>query len=379
MNQAVKGTALPTKPHYAILDGLRGIAALMVVAFHIFEAHATSHQDQIINHGYLAVDFFFMLSGFVIGYAYDDRWGKMNIAGFFRRRLVRLQPMVVFGMVVGAVLFYLQASPWMPKVAETPVWKLIIVTLIGCTLWPLTPSQEIRGWGEMHPLNGPGWSLFYEYIANIFYALFGRRLSKAALAVLVCLSAVALVYVAVFGKNGDVVGGWELSASGLQIGFSRMMFPFFGGLLLFRVVKIKSVHRAFLWCSLLLVIILALPRLGTEKTLYINGLYESACIILLFPLIVYMGAGGGMPGGLQGRLCRFLGDISYPLYITHYPLIYIYWAYVERNTVDGNRPSLNDAWPYMVLVFAGSLVLAYAALKLYDEPVRRFLKRKKRQ
>ena len=72
--------ALSSKPHYPILDGLRGVAALTVVAFDICEAHATSPLDQIINHGYLAVDFFFLLSGFVIGYAYDDRWTKMNFA-----------------------------------------------------------------------------------------------------------------------------------------------------------------------------------------------------------------------------------------------------------------------------------------------------------
>ena len=75
-------TSLPSaayadsKPHYDILDGLRGVAALLVVVFHLCEAHATSHFDQLLNHGYLAVDFFFALSGFVIGYAYDDRWGR---------------------------------------------------------------------------------------------------------------------------------------------------------------------------------------------------------------------------------------------------------------------------------------------------------------
>ena len=68
-------TYLASKPHYEILDGLRGVAAVMVIIFHLFEAHAGgSHLTQIINHGYLAVDFFFMLSGFVIGYAYDDRY-----------------------------------------------------------------------------------------------------------------------------------------------------------------------------------------------------------------------------------------------------------------------------------------------------------------
>src|SRR5215212_872646 len=104
----MKKEVLITKPHFAILDGLRGVAAVTVVAFHIFEAHATSHLNQIINHGYLAVDFFFLLSGFVIGYAYDDRWGKMSIKDFFKIRLIRLQPMVVMGMIVGAICFYFQ-------------------------------------------------------------------------------------------------------------------------------------------------------------------------------------------------------------------------------------------------------------------------------
>ena len=98
--------ASQTKPHYPILDGLRGIAALTVVWFHIFEAFATSHLDQRINHGYLAVDFFFILSGFVIGYAYDDRWNSMTTKDFIKRRIIRLHHMVVVGAIVGAILFY---------------------------------------------------------------------------------------------------------------------------------------------------------------------------------------------------------------------------------------------------------------------------------
>ena len=96
-------TYLASKPHYEILDGLRGVAAVMVVIFHLFEAHAGgSHLTQIINHGYLAVDFFFMLSGFVIGYAYDDRWNRMTVGTFFKRRIIRLHPMVIMGSIVGA-------------------------------------------------------------------------------------------------------------------------------------------------------------------------------------------------------------------------------------------------------------------------------------
>src|ERR1700710_863959 len=123
----MKSNSLVTNPYYPILDGLRGVAAILVVAFHIFEAHSTSHLDQIINHGYLAVDFFFVLSGFVIGYAYDDRWGSLTVKGFFKRRLVRLQPMVVMGMIIGAVFFYFQDSPIWPAIHTIPVWKMLLI------------------------------------------------------------------------------------------------------------------------------------------------------------------------------------------------------------------------------------------------------------
>ncbi len=112
-------TYLASKPHYEILDGLRGVAAVMVIIFHLFEAHAGgSHLTQIINHGYLAVDFFFMLSGFVIGYAYDDRWNRMTVGTFFKRRIIRLHPMVIMGSIVGAALFLFSGSPCFPAYRE---------------------------------------------------------------------------------------------------------------------------------------------------------------------------------------------------------------------------------------------------------------------
>ncbi|OGX83760.1 acyltransferase family protein [Hymenobacter coccineus] len=360
---------LGAKPHYAILDGLRGVAALLVVAFHLCEAHATSHLDQVLNHGYLAVDFFFLLSGYVIGYAYDDRWERLTLKRFFTARLVRLQPMVVLGMVVGAACFYFQDSPLWPTIHAVPVWKVLLIMAIGCTLLPVPISMDIRGWQEMHPLDGPGWSLFFEYIANALYALGARRLPNRALAVLVGLAGAALVHLAVTSPTGDVIGGWSLNAEQLRIGFTRMLYPFFAGLLLSRVTALGRVRHAFLWCSLLLLAVLAFPRVGGAAHLWQNGLYDSLSIVLLFPLVVWLGASGQPGGAVSGRLCTFLGALSYPIYITHYPLIYVYTAWVNRH-----KPPLAQAWPVALLTFAAAIVLAYACLKLYDEPVRRWLK-----
>jgi peptidoglycan/LPS O-acetylase OafA/YrhL len=363
--------SLQSKPHYKILDGLRGVAAVIVVAFHVLEAHATTPLNHMINHGYLAVDFFFVLSGFVVGYAYDDRWAKMNLRGFLLRRLIRLHPMVIMGSVIGAIAFYFGQGEVSPLVAGTPVWKMLVVMLVGFTMVPLLPSMDIRGWQEMYPLNGAAWSLLFEYLANLLYALVVRHFSKKLLLTLVLVSAAAVVHLGLTSHDGNFAGGWSVDGPNLRIGFTRLMYPFFGGLLLFRLGKIIRVPHAFWVCSGLILTVLALPRLGGEAYYRINGLYESLCIIFIFPLIVAMGAGGTLGGKYSAGICDFLGRISYPIYITHYPLIYIYTEYVAHS-----RLSLTKTYPYALLVFFGGLALAYAYLRFYDEPLRNWLKKR---
>jgi peptidoglycan/LPS O-acetylase OafA/YrhL len=343
----------------------------MVVVFHIFEANASSHLDQVINHGYLAVDFFFVLSGFVVGYAYDDRWGKMTLGDFFKRRLIRLQPMVVMGTIIGALLFYFQDSVLWPGIHEVAIWKMLAIMLIGFTMLPVPLSMDIRGWTEMYPLNGPAWTLFFEYIANILYALFIRNFSNKVLAVLAFLAGCALIHLAVTSPKGDVIGGWSIEPAQLRIGFSRLLYPFFAGLLLSRMGKLIHLKNSFFWCSMLIVAVLSIPRIGGSGHLWMNGLYDSLSIIFIFPLIVFLGASGEVKGKFASRLCKFFGDISYPVYITHYPVIYIYTGWVYDNKVP-----LREAFPSGLLVLLTCIVLAYACVKLYDQPVRQWLSRK---
>lgn len=366
----MNNNALATKPHYPILDGLRGVAAIIVVTFHLTEPLGTGHLDILVNHGYLAVDFFFLLSGFVIGYAYDDRWQKMTIGSFFKRRIIRLQPMVVLGMTLGAIGFYFTDSTIWPLIHTVPLWKMLLVTLIGYTILPIPLSLDIRGWEEMHPMNSVGWSLFFEYIANILYAVWIRKFSKTALSILVVISAIALAQLAI--TNGDVSGGWTLNVPQVRVGLTRTMFPFFAGLLLSRVMKPTQIKNAFLWCSLLVALVLYMPRIGGAGHLWMNGIYESVCIIIVFPLIVYIGASGVLQTQSENRICKFLGDISYPLYLVHYPLVYFYVAWISNN----KGTTIVQAWPYALLILIGAIALAYAVLKWYDEPVRKWLRRK---
>ncbi|MET0242432.1 MAG: acyltransferase [Flavitalea sp.] len=361
-----------TKPHYQILDGLRGVAAIIVVFFHLAEPLATSHLDNVVNHGYLAVDFFFLLSGYVVGYAYDDRWGKLTVGGFLRRRFERLQPLVILGMTLGGITFYFTDSAIWPNIHDVPVWKLVVVMLIGWTVLPIPLSMDIRGWEEMHPLNSVGWSLFFEYIANILYAIGLRKLSNKALTVFVIIAAGVLIHYAVTSPDGDVTGGWTLNFKHMRVGITRTLFPFFAGLLLSRVAKPTKIKNAFLWCSLLVAAVLLMPRIGGADHLWANGLYEAFCIIVVFPLIVYIGASGVVNVNIEQKVCKFLGDLSYPLYMTHYVLVYFYVAWISNN----KEITLMDALPTALMTFVGAIVLAYASLKLYDEPVRKWLRKK---
>lgn len=357
-----------TKPHYNILDGLRGVAAITVVWFHIFEAYATSHLDQNINHGYLAVDFFFILSGFVVGYAYDGRWGIMKTKDFIKRRIIRLHPMVVMGAIIGAIMFYFQGcNVW--DVSKVTVIALFFATFLNMLLIPATPGNEVRGLGEMFPLNGPSWSLFFEYIGNILYALFIRKFSTKALAILVFAAGCGLGIFAILGPLGDICVGFSLTGVEFTGGFLRLLFSFSAGLLLSRIFKpAKNIKGAFWICSLSIVALLSVPRIGGAEHLWLNGIYDTVCCVVFFPILVYLGASGKSTDKYTTRICRFLGDISYPLYMVHYPFIYLYYAWVKNESL-----TFQESLPGAIGVVLGSIILAYICLKFYDLPVRRYL------
>src|SRR5574343_118146 len=379
MNQAT-GTFVDSKRHFGILDGLRGVAAVMVVLFHILETFTGGdHAKQIINHGYLAVDFFFLLSGYVIGYAYDDRWGKMTLGGFFKRRLIRLHPMIILGMVIGAILFYFQKSPIFPGIENTSISQLLLIFLIGCTLLPVPLSMDIRGWTEMHPLNGPAWSLFYEYVANILYGLIFRRASKLILSLFVLAAGVALIHYAVTSEHGDLIGGWALEPTQIRVGLTRLLYPFFAGLLLSRITKPGNINNAFLYAAFLLILALSLPHWGSPDTKWVNGLYDALMVVFLFPLIVFIGASGDLKEGVLFRISRFLGDISYPLYIIHYPFMYWFMAWSFKNQaelLDGSSAGMIKLVAVATGIFIATILTAYLSLRLYDLPVRKWLTRK---
>lgn len=368
-----------TKPHYELLDGLRGVAALLVVIYHIFEGLAFAEATDgvgtglitTLNHGHIAVDFFFILSGFVISYAYDDRWGKMSLGGFFKRRLIRLHPMLIMGAVIGAIAFFaVGCERWDGSIAPTN-WVMIAL-LLTMFMVPAVPGvpYEVRGNGEMFPLNGPGWSLFFEYIGNICYALFMRRMPTKVLAIFTLLLGGAHAWFFIGDVSQyDMIGvGWTIDEVNFWGGLIRMLFPFSMGMLLARTFKPREVKGAFWICTAALIALFAVPYIPSNGSISLNSLYEFVCIACIFPALVWLGACGKASGAAH-KANSLLGQLSYPLYIVHYPLMYIFYAWLIENDIY----TLEACWPVALLVVASSITLAYLCLKLYDEPVRRWL------
>lgn len=367
-----------SKPHYALLDGLRGVAALLVVWYHIFEGFQFAGNKPVIdfiNHGYLAVDFFFILSGFVVGYAYDNRWGKtLTLGGFFRRRLIRLQPMVCMGAVIGAASFLLSGMERWDGTHAT-LWLTFLAFVCGCLMLPALPGmpREVRGNGEMFPLNGPCWSLFFEYVGNIVYALFIRRLSTRLLALLSFALCCALAWFAVTDQSGygSIGVGWTVDRTNILGGSLRMLCPFTMGLLLSRIFKPIHYARGAFWTSAaLLLIIFHVSYIYSDGALSLNGMFEAACIMAVFPLVVWYAASGKTTDEASTRICRFLGDISYPLYIVHYPLMYAFYMWLIKT----HQYTLHETWPAALAAVSASIILAWLCLKLYDMPIRKWLR-----
>lgn len=361
------------KPHYELLDGLRGVAALLVIWYHFFEGFATSGVDQKFNHGYLAVDFFFVLSGFVIGYAYDDRWKKgLTQTGFIVRRIIRLQPMVVLAVCLGLIAFIIQGCEHWDH-TKAPVWAIVMSFVFGIFMLPAIPgtAPDVRGNGEMFPLVGPAWSLFFEYLGSIFYALWLHRLTTRALRIVVAVSGLGLCAVALTDMSGcySIGVGWSLAEWGFFGGLMRLGFSFGIGLLMTRNFKPIKIRGAVWICTGAITLLMCMPYVSTNgEPSILNALYDIVCTIILFPAIVYLGASGHTTDTKSKNTCAFLGRISYPIYIIHYPAMYLFYAWVWNNGY-----TFAQVWPVTAAIFLALIPAAYLIEKYYDEPVRRFL------
>lgn len=352
-NTTVDPKLLKSKPHFEILNGLRGLAAIVVVIFHFMEIIIHDFSENFISHGYLAVDFFFCLSGFVVAYAYDNRIESMGLKTFIKIRLIRLQPLVVIGSILGLLTFLFDPYADLYAVYGFKETALLFITSSLLIPYPVVSERYFN----LFNLNAPSWSLFWEYVANFIYAIVLFKATKTVLKVLVVLTGVGLF---LLGWNtGNLLGGW--SGGTFFEGLARISFSFLMGMVILRCNWIIKNKLGLLGLSALLMLAFLAPHYDQW-----NWLVDPIIVVFYFPLIVALGAGATLSSKLY-KINKFSGDISYPLYMTHYPFMWVFAGYVVVE-----EPSIAElSWviPISTLLLIG---LAYLVSEFLDFPIRRY-------
>lgn len=351
---------LKTRQHFEILDGLRGVAALAVVTFHFMEVAYSDYSQDFIGHGFLAVDFFFCLSGFVIAYAYDDRIGKMGVLEFFKSRIIRLHPLVIMGSILGLLTFLFDPFGGHPEVYSAG--RLIVLVVCSALMIPIggMPDRYFNLFG----FNAPAWSLFWEYVANIVYAFVLSRLKRRYLLVLAVVSAAGICYVA--RQSGNLMGGW--STGTFWDGAVRISYSFLAGMLVYRFNWVIKNKLGFIGVSVLLAFAFLLPFSQSW-----NWLTEPLVVILYFPLLIALGAGATLRNSFK-KFCVFSGNISYPLYMTHYAFIWVF-----ANYYAAHKPGAGKLAMIIIVSEVFLVTIAYLVMTYFDIPLRKYLSGKRKQ
>ncbi|MCB8876461.1 acyltransferase family protein [Acidisoma silvae] len=337
------------KHQFAVLDGLRGFGALTVLVFHLIQQHIVG----ILPFAGLAVDFFYMLSGFVMAFAYEHklRSGAMDFKSFAGIRILRLYPLLFVGTMAGIVLGLLAAH-----VKHDVTYTQIAIS--GALGLVLLPSYVFPQWGTAFPFNMAQWSLTFEIFANAVFAAIAPKLTTRVL--LGTLAVTALLLIASALVHGDIYGGYD--KDNFIYGFTRVLFPFFAGVLVFRFRRSPR-HAPWLAAGLIIALIafLMLPP-------WHAGLFTLPYVILLFPAIIFLGAAAEV-GPRVSAFFRFLGVLSYPLYILQSPILRIGEEVLKRKHFG-----LGGSIAFGLAEAAAALVISYLALTYYDVPLRRFIR-----
>ncbi|MBW4021987.1 MAG: acyltransferase [Proteobacteria bacterium] len=337
------------KHQFAVLDGLRGLGALSVLGFHLFQQHKQSG----FPFAGLAVDFFYMLSGFVMAFAYEQklRTGKMDLKSFAWTRFVRLYPLLFLGTSMGIALGFLAAS----VKGDVTAQQIAVSGVLGLFL---LPSYVFPQWSSAFPFNMASWSLTFEIFANAVFALVAPKLTTRVLVGVLALSAAALVAVALL--NGSTYVGFD--QGNFVYGFGRVLFPFFAGVLIFRFrLSPRLAPKAAFGLMALLLLCLLIP--GGQP-----GLMTLPFVLLLFPCIIFFGAAVEV-GPRVSNACRFAGTLSYPLYILQSPILRI-----GEEALKHVHLGTGGIWIFGLAEACVILAFSYAALTLFDVPVRRYIR-----
>lgn len=371
------------RKHFYALNGLRGVASIGVITCHLINTiYCYDPFSPYFNHGYLLVEFFFVVSGFILSYAYDNQKDSLTAIDFLKRRYFKLQPLAILTSFISSLfLKYLDVTV-VHKDENGNVPLKLRALLILCAMFNIPAPKSLNYCDSlsMFPLNPPQWSLFFEYVGSILYVTIFRYLPTIALVILTSLSSVGTFFIIVTSKNGYLSNGFTVTDPYVALfGIIRFLTPFLVGQVMSRIFKEyeikkekkrkdgKKVFEGFsfplLFSSFVLFILINTPSLRKEGgTKVYNALFETFSIIIILPIIVLI-AINEKENKIKGReiirsVEEWIGGISYSVYLSHYIFIDFIINWVKKN---------NLTFDYVKGIFFGIIILSLALGNFYNE------------
>lgn len=349
----------PAAPRFTVLDGMRGLAALVVITDHV----PSRLLESLLPGRYLAVDYFFALSGFVLAHVYGARlMTSMSWFRFMTARVIRLFPLYILAVLMAAALALIASMKGWAGAA--PIGHVIASTLFGVVLLPCPPALSI--WPNApFPLDGPAWSLFFELVANLGFALFIRRLNFRSLAVIMAVNAMMIAITAFASGKLDAGFAWSNFGGGLF----RVGYSFFAGVFIYRLRAHWTAPALPVWGAFaLLVAVFAVPAQGVWRPAF-----DIVAATLIFPALVATAANARVDGAARS-LCVFMGTLSYGFYVLQVPVRD--WLALAIAHFGGPNAPLRGAVD-VLMVTAVTITVAWILNYVYDVPLRDRLSRKK--
>ncbi|MDD2728584.1 acyltransferase [Malikia sp.] len=341
-----------TASRYTFLDGIRGLAAIFVVT-----RHTTDLWEFSFFRSYLAVDLFFILSGFVIANAYEEKLSSKSIStkSFIIIRLIRLYPIYLLSLLICSILYLANITDTQNSSGTTS--NLILSIALATAMLP----SKIPGSPSLFPMNGPYWSLFFELIINLVYAAIRPILSRNILVALIAIFGILVSGASLL--RGDLDVGHTWGTGSIAAGFSRAGFGVFLGVFIFRNIDsfaMRFQRIKFPWIATILAIgILASPSFGR-----LDPIIDIISVIAIFPMLLIVASQG--KSSKAEKILTTLGSASYPIYVLHLPLGLIFSSYLKEQGIQ--------IAPTSGIIFLIILIpIALASEKIYDIPVRKWL------
>lgn len=344
------------KPTFAVLDGIRGIAALFVVVIHT----PNFWNGVIFPYSFLAVDLFFLLSGFVIAHAYERKLeeGLLSKIDFAKIRLIRFYPMYLISILFSVLVFIIQNAAFIESADS--ITRSIIPFSLTLFFIPSVLNDSIL----LFPLNRVYWSLFYELIVNGIYVLIRSQLSNRSLSVI--LFVLGLTLIAMSYLHGTINAGSTWRKTSIAAGLVRSGFGIFLGIFIYRYYQrtlsknSKPITSIFKWLPLVAICsILAIPDIGKPATI------DLLAVFIVFPISILYSVKARFSAGTE-KIFVILGISSYPVYLLHYPISQLI-EYFFKSWIKDTAPVSGFA----LLLFL--IFVAYFFERKFDMPVRKTL------